>query len=115
MTARGFWLASEGRSDRVILHALYNVNAKSAIKKEVGLPPELMAVEKRFGFEGITRIDDTLWMAVQREWKDDPKHHVKLVVYNPETKKWGAVLYPKASPEKGWVGLSEITAHGDCV
>ena len=54
-------------------------------------------------------------MAVQREWKDDPKNHVKLVAYNLETKEWGAVRYEKAEPETGWVGLSEITAHGDYV
>ena len=91
------------------------MNSKGEIKAEIGLPAELMAVEKRFGFEGITKVGDQLWMAVQREWKDDPKHHVKLVSYNLETKEWGAVLYPKAAPEKGWVGLSEITAHGDHV
>ena len=111
----GFWLASEGRTDRAIPHALYHVNAKGVIKNEVGLPPELMAVERRFGFEGITKVGDTLWMAVQREWKDDPKNQVKLVAYNLETKEWGAVHYPKAEPQKGWVGLSEITAHGDWV
>ena len=61
------------------------------------------------------RIGDTLWMAVQREWNDDPEHHVKLVSYNTETDVWGHVLYQKAAPEKGWVGLSEITAHGDWV
>lgn len=109
----GFWIASEGRTDRVVPHALYNVNSKGEIKKEIGLPSELMAVEKRFGFEGITKVGDTLWMAVQREWKDDPKDHVKLVSYNTDTKEWGAVLYPKAKPAKGWVGLSEIVAHGD--
>ncbi len=111
----GYWLASEGRTDRVVPHALYHVNAKGEIKKEVGLPAELMSVEKRFGFEGITRAGDTLWMAVQREWKDDPEDHVKLVAYNLDSGDWGAVLYPKANPDKGWVGLSEITAHGDYV
>jgi hypothetical protein len=114
----GFWLASEGRTDRAIPHALYHVNSKGLIKshkQEFGLPAKLMAVEKRFGFEGITRIGDTLWMAVQREWKDDPKNHVKLVAYNTKTKEWGAVHYPKAEPAKGWVGLSEIVAHGDFV
>lgn len=111
----GFWIASEGRTDRAIPHALYNVTAKGEIKAEIGLPAELMAVEKRFGFEGITRVGDTLWMAVQREWGDDPKNHVKLVAYNLETEAWGAVLYPKVEPEKGWVGLSEIVAHGDGV
>ncbi len=109
----GFWIASEGRTDRVIPHALYHVNAKGVIKKEIGLPAELMAVEKRFGFEGITKVGDTLWMAVQREWGDDAKNTVKLVAYNLETEEWGAVSYPKAAPDTGWVGLSEIVAHGD--
>ncbi|MCV6594421.1 MAG: esterase-like activity of phytase family protein [Silicimonas sp.] len=114
----GFYVASEGRTERLIPHAIYHVSADGVIKNrkgEIGLPPELMAVEKRFGFEGITKVGDTLWMAVQREWKDDPKHHVKLVAYNLETKEWGAVHYPKATPEQGWVGLSEITLHGDHV
>ena len=111
----GFWLASEGRTDRVIPHALYHVNADGEIEEEVGLPPELMAVEKRFGFEGITRIGDTLWMAVQREWADDPADHVKLVAYNTESGEWGAVRYQKQTPDYGWVGLSEIVAHGDWV
>ena len=52
---------------------------------------------------------------MQREWKDDPENHVKLVAYNTETGDWGAVLYEKAAPETGWVGLSEITAFGDHV
>ena len=109
----GFWIASEGRTDRLVPHALYHVNAKGEIKDEIALPAELLVVEKRFGFEGITRVGDTLWMAVQREWKDDPKNHVKLVAYNIETGDWGAVHYPKAEPATGWVGLSEIVAHGD--
>lgn len=110
-----FWIASEGRTDRVVPHALYLVGPDGAIKNEVGLPPELMAVERRFGFEGITKVGDTLWMPVQREWADDPADHVKLVAYNLETGEWGAILYPKAAPEKGWVGLSELTAFGDKV
>jgi hypothetical protein len=109
----GFWIASEGRTDRLVPHALYNVNAKGEIKQEIGLPAELMAVEKRFGFEGLTKVGNTLWMAVQREWDDDPKNTVKLVSYNIETKEWGAVRYEKAAPAKGWVGLSEIVASGD--
>jgi hypothetical protein len=110
----GFYLASEGRSDRVIPHAIYHVDANGLIKThagEIGLPPELQAVEKRFGFEGITKVDNTLWMVVQREWRDDPKNHIKLVAYNLETKEWGAVHYQKAEPQTGWVGMSEITAH----
>lgn len=111
----GFWLASEGRTDRMIPHGLYHVNAAGEITEEIGLPAELLAMEKRFGFEGVTKIGDTLWMAVQREWGDDPKNHVKLVAYNIETGDWGGVHYPKAEPATGWVGLSEITAFGDFV
>ena len=111
----GFWVASEGRSDRVTPHAIYRIGADGEIEEEIGLPKELMQVERRFGFEGITKVGDTLWMAVQREWDDDPANMVKLVSYNLETEDWGAVHYQKAQPETGWVGLSEIVAHGDHV
>ncbi|MCI4664631.1 MAG: esterase-like activity of phytase family protein [Neomegalonema sp.] len=111
----GFWLSSEGRTDRLVPHALYYVNAKGEIKKQIPFPAELLAVEKRFGAEGITMVGDTLWIAIQREWKDDPKGQVKLVSYNTKTKEWGAVRYPLEKKGKGWIGLSEITAHGDYV
>ena len=107
----GFWLASEGRTDRMIPHGLYHVNSDGEIEEEIALPAELLAVERRFGFEGVTLVDGTLWMAVQREWTDDPDDHVKLVSYTIETGEWGAVLYPKAAADTGWVGLSEIVAH----
>jgi hypothetical protein len=113
----GFWLASEGRTDRLTPHALYNVNADGEIQTEVPFPAELLAVEKRFGAEGITAVGEgdemVLWIAIQREWQDDPKGQVKLVSYKPATGEWGAVRYALDSAEQGWVGLSEITAHGD--
>lgn len=111
----GFWLASEGRTDRLIPHAIYHVGSDGAIEAEIPFPAELLAVETRFGAEGITRVGDTLWIAIQREWRDDPANHAKLVSYNLETEEWGAVHYPKAEPASGWVGLSEIVAHGDWV
>lgn len=111
----GFWLASEGNSAKLVPHALYHVNAKGEIKEEVALPAELLANETRFGFEGITRIGHTLWMVIQREWADDPKNMVKLVAYDTESGDWGAVHYQKAQPDYGWVGMSEIVAHGDWV
>jgi hypothetical protein len=79
----GFWLASEGRSDRLIPHALYRVDAAGAITEEIPFPAELLAGETRFGAEGITVIGDRLWIAMQREWGDDPAGHVKLVAYDP--------------------------------
>jgi len=114
-----FWLASEGNSEKLVPHALYHVNPKGEIKEEIALPKELLANEIRYGFEGVTITgsgdDATLWMAVQREWKDDEKGFVKLVSYNPKNKEWGAVRYPLDKSEAGWVGLSEISAHGDSV
>jgi hypothetical protein len=114
-----FWLASEGYTERLVPHALYNVNAKGEIKAEIALPKELLANEIRYGFEGVTIVgtgdDTTLWMAMQREWGDDEKGFVKLVSYNPKKKEWGAVRYPLDKSQNGWVGLSEISAHGDSV
>ncbi|PJE38189.1 alkaline phosphatase [Pseudooceanicola lipolyticus] len=111
----GFWVASEGRSDRLTPHAIYHLNSAGEITREIAIPPALAAVEKRFGFEGITQVGNTLWLAVQREWGDDAKGFVKLVAYNIETEKWGAVLYPLDPVDTGWIGLSEIVAHGDHV
>ncbi len=111
----GYWLASEGDSKKLVPHALYHVNKKGEIKQEIALPAELLAGETRFGFEGISSTgtgDDTvLWMAIQREWKDDPKGTVKLVSYKPSSEEWGAVRYPLDKTPEGWVGLSELNIH----
>jgi hypothetical protein len=112
----GFWLANEGDAAKLTPHAVLHVDAKGAIKQEIPFPAALLAGEQRFGLEGITTIGGgdelTLVMAVQREWKDDPKGQVKLLAYKPKAKEWSAVRYPLEKAEKGWVGLSEITAHG---
>ncbi len=93
------------------------MNKKGEIKQEIALPEELRANEIRYGFEGVAVVgegdDQVLWMAVQREWKDDEKGFVKLVSYKPSSKEWGAVRYPLEKSEEGWVGLSEISVHGD--
>jgi len=116
--AGGFWLASEGDSAKLTPHALYRVDADGKILAEVPFPAALLAGEKRFGAEGIARTgegeDETLWIAMQREWGDDPAGQVKLLAYKPASKTWGAVAYPLETPAEGaWVGLSEITIHGD--
>ena len=110
----GFWLASEGRADRLVPHAVYRVDAAGEIQEEIALPAELLAHETRFGIEGITVQGDVLWMAVQREWGDDPAGMVKLLAYDTATQGWGAVHYPLETPGDGaWMGLSEITLDGD--
>lgn len=114
----GFWLASEGDSAKLVPHALYHVDAEGAIQAEVPFPASLLAGEKRFGAEGIARTgegeDEVLWVAIQREWGDDPAGQVKLLAYRPADESWGAVAYPLETPAEGaWIGLSEITIHGD--
>lgn len=109
----GFWIACTGRTDRGVPHAVLHVTAEGDIDQEIGLPRELLDHEVRYGFEGITLVGSTLWMAVQREWKDDPTGLVKLVAYDITNRTWGAVRYPLDEPPAGWQGLGEITAHGN--
>lgn len=109
----GFWIASEGRPDRLVPHALYHVAADGEIADYVPLPDALREVEKRHGFEGITRVGDMLYVAVQRPWKDDPAHHAKVLGYDLNSEEWSVIHYPLTQPANGWVGLSEIVAHGD--
>ncbi|PWJ18080.1 esterase-like activity of phytase family protein [Jannaschia seohaensis] len=107
----GFWLASEGRSDRLVPHALYRVDAGGEIQEEIALPQALLDVETRFGMEGVTRDGETLYIAIQRPWRDDPADHVKLLRYDISAKEWAVAHYPTEPAETGWVGLSEIVAH----
>ncbi|MDO5620306.1 MAG: esterase-like activity of phytase family protein [Paracoccus sp. (in: a-proteobacteria)] len=106
----GFWLASEGNPEKEIPNLVLHVDASGAIQQEIALPDSLIANATRFGLEGITLVDGKLWLAVQRDWKDDAKGQTKLLQLDPATGEWAGVRYPLDSGE-GWVGLSEITAH----
>ncbi|MET3661553.1 esterase-like activity of phytase family protein [Aquamicrobium ahrensii] len=112
----GFWLANEGDLSKLVPHAIFRVDAEGEIRQEIALPAELVAHQTRFGLEGVTTAgegdDLTLIAAVQREWGDDAKGQVKLLAYKPKTREWSAVRYPLEKAETGWMGLSEITAHG---
>ncbi len=113
----GFWLASEGNPERdkdKTQSTLVKVDAKGVVEKVVELPATLAAQATRFGFEGVTvtgkGADETIWLALQREWKDDPKGLVRLLAYKPATGAWGQVRYPLEPKGAGWVGLSDLTA-----
>ncbi len=110
-----FYVVNEGRLDRGILHSINHVRADGEIVATIPFPKEIMAVERRWAAEGIALIDGTLWIALQRPFDDDPANHVKLLAYDLESKEWGAVHYQTTEPATGWVGLSEITLHGDNV
>ena len=117
----GFWVASEGDPDKKpapLRNMLLRLNAKAEVQEEIELPEALARHATRFGFEGVTVTgtgdQEVVWLAVQREWKDDPKGFTKILRYTPATKTWGVLHYPleATKAEGGWVGLSEITAVG---
>lgn len=117
----GFWIASEGDPDKkpaATHNLLLRVSAKGEVLEEIRLPEALASQATRFGFEGVTITGsgetEAVWLAVQREWKDDPKGRVKILRYTPATGAWGVLHYPldTTTAAGGWVGLSEITAVG---
>ena len=117
----GFWVASEGNPESknplTTKSLLLAVAPDGTVEQEIALPEALDGQAARFGFEGVATWGEgdaqKVIVAVQREWKDDPKGMAKLAVYDPAAKSWGFVHYPLAAPAgEGWVGLSEITALG---
>ncbi|ROU01044.1 esterase-like activity of phytase family protein [Histidinibacterium lentulum] len=110
-----FWVATEGNLENERYNAFYHVTAAGEIVREIRIPEELEAVQTNSGFEGVALIDGVLWGAQQRPWADDAENTTKLISFNLETEEWGAVVYPLETPETGWIGLSEITLHGDHV
>lgn len=116
-----FWIASEGDPDKkggAVPDLLVRVSAKGEVQERIELPAALQAQAKRFGLEGVTTTgdgsDEVVWLAVQREWKDDPAGLVKILRYQVSSKTWGVLHYPldKPTTAESWVGLSEITAVG---
>ena len=106
----GFWVASEG-NDKGLANTLYHVGADGEIDQGIALPEVLAQQALKWGLEGVTRIDNQLWLTVQRPWKDDPEGMAKLLRYDLDSGEWGAVHYPLDRVDEGWVGLSEITAY----
>ena len=110
--ASGFWIANEGHAEDGRPQVLLHVDAGGAVTETVDLAADLVAGATTNGLEGIARADDgSLWMAVQREWADDPEGMTKLLRYVPGTGAWSAVHYPLEPAPAGWVGLSEIAYH----
>lgn len=111
----GFWLASEGDAGDLYPHAIFHVDAAGEIQEQIAYPDALQDIARRHAAEGITRVGDRLWIALQREWDDVPEDHVLLVSYDINSDSWGGVLYPKESASTGWVGMSEISAFDNYV
>jgi hypothetical protein len=118
----GFWIASEGSG--TVGDAKRPVNSHNLILKTtgngvitqvIGLPAVLNNAQSRFGLEGVTEKDGKVYVAFQRQWSLDAAGMVRIGAYDIAAKTWEFFLYPLdavASPNGGWVGLSDITALG---
>ncbi len=132
---RTFWLASEGagnlnngtsnpsnqpfRTPNLVIQAVRNVGSDVLeITRVIGLPFEMTNNQLRFGLEGITVEDGAaVYVCLQREWSNagDPAGKVRIGRFDLTTGRWTFAHYPLdavASPNGGWVGLSDITYLG---
>jgi hypothetical protein len=118
----GFWVASEGSSSGLSgkPNLLVEVAPNGTVLKEIALPPEVAALKKSNGYEGVTVTGsgkkEQVYLAFQREWTNDPNGLVRIGRYTPATGEWAFFYYPLdavESPAGGWVGLSEISALDD--
>ncbi|MCB9914956.1 MAG: esterase-like activity of phytase family protein [Planctomycetes bacterium] len=130
-----FWIASEGagnltngvsdpgnrpfESPNLLLRAK-KVGQIARIEEVVLLPQEVIENQLRFGFEGVSAVGDYVYVAFQREWSaaGDPAGHVRLGRYDRTNGTWGFAFYSLdavASPNGGWVGLSDLSYVGDDV
>ena len=116
----GFWFASEGRVDAGSSrpNLIVRTDQAGTVLDAVSLPDSLVAGATSSGLEGVAvtgttrRGDETVWVAIQRGWADDPAGQVKLGRYDVAAGTWTFARYPLdpvASPAGGFVGLSEIT------
>jgi len=117
----GFWIASEGAGtvgDKKYPvtkpNMILKTDATGVIQQVIQLPAELNAKQLRFGFEGVAEYNGKLVVAFQRAWNKEA--NPRLGIYDLNAKTWSFVLYPLdavASPNGGWVGLSDISSLGN--
>lgn len=116
----GFWIASEGAgtvgdADKPVEshNLVLKLSEAGVIERVIALPDAVNALQQRFGFEGIAESGGQLVVAFQRKWQGEA--NPRLGLYDLATDTWRFVFYPldaPASPNGGWVGLSDISALG---
>ncbi|NKQ12075.1 esterase-like activity of phytase family protein [Pseudomonas sp. SST3] len=112
-----FWLASEGNG-KAKPNLLIHASAQGEVLAEYPLPAAVAAQQTSNGFEGVAVVGEgtstRVYVAFQREWKNDPAGKVRIGVFNPNSGEWGFYHYPlDPAVEGGWVGLSELTSIGN--
>lgn len=107
----GYVLAVEGEEGAG--NELINVAADGSIQDRIALPAEIAAELGGQGLEGVAVDGDTVWVALQRELKSDPKGVARIGRYTPADQTWQWFGYQLDTTEfqDDWIGLSEITVH----
>ncbi len=121
-----FWLASEGAGTSTTRNLLIEAYRDGRVVREIRLPSAVEVLQQSNGFEGVAvtgkvSTNEQVYVAFQREWKNDPVGMVRIGQYTPaldldpaiEEGEWKFYYYPLdpvESPAGGFVGLSEITA-----
>ncbi|GAB2591474.1 hypothetical protein Aab01nite_39010 [Paractinoplanes abujensis] len=100
----GYWLASEA-PDLIV-----RLDDKGRVQQEIALPADIAAAVTSNGFEGVTEVGSSVWVAVQRPLKTDPQNVVRIGKLDLRTGSWSWLLYPLDAAPVGWTGLSEIVA-----
>lgn len=107
----GFVLAVEG--DDGAGNQLVYVAADGKIEKRVPLPDDVAAQLGSQGLEGVAIDGETVWVALQRELKSDPKGVARIGRYTPAGDKWEWFGYQldTTAAKDDWIGISEIAVH----
>ncbi|WP_029106758.1 esterase-like activity of phytase family protein [Mycobacterium sp. URHD0025] len=107
----GFVLAVEGEDGPG--NELVYVDGTGKIEKRVPLPKDVAAQLGSQGFEGVAVDGNSVWVALQRELKSDPKGVVRIGRYTPEgdTWEWFGYQLDPTSAKDDWIGISEIAVH----
>ena len=117
----GFWIASEGSGTqgdaaRPInsLNFILKLDANGVIENVITLPDSVNDLQLRFGFEGITEYNSSIYVAFQRAWGTEA--NPRIGIYNTVAESWSFLFYPLDAVESqngGWVGLSDIASLGN--
>ncbi len=122
-TEGGFWIVSEGSgtvgdNKRPINshNLLIKTDAEGIISQVITLPAALNDDQLRFGFEGVTEYNSSVYVAFQRVWSGTGDNDVRIGIYDTINHSWSFLYYPLEaanSQNGGWVGLSDIASLGD--
>lgn len=107
----GFVLAVEGEDGPG--NQIVYVAADGKIERRVLLPKGIAAQLGSNGLEGVAVDGDSVWVALQRELKSDPKGVVRIGRYTPDGDRWDWFGYQldSTTTKDDWIGVSEIAVH----